>query len=635
MRALLAIALREVEERRLVFVAALAAGLLPLGAPFIPGIHGYTTQDVRGLAAILVAGSLMIVLAVAFGVTAFPLSASDRRMGFYLARPVPTWALWFGKTIANVGVVAVCGAIVAVPTWVAVWLGGGSLIDEMAKMATLCPLLFAVPAGHLATLVFRSRSALVLVDVTIAMAITYVWALILYHSEFSNSYGLHAPVACVAAAGLLIGLLPSSLAAVIQGRLDIRIARRWASFVLWAVLGASILGLLGTWRWAVSAGPDDLSRGLLVFPSPRGSWVAVNGIARGTRTCFLFDTDSGRYLRTGSAHSALPVFTADGSRAAWFEPRDGGHRLLSAELGEGEIRATQTALFLGDRPSISRLSPAGTRILMFALADDTFEVYDIATGRPLRKDDETFPRSHSVPIFLGEDRIRFHTYVKDGPRRDGGLRLEIVEFDARTGMVEPTGSLENLGCRYSCRTATDPATDTMLLVERQSGRVSLRNGHNASEAAGLADLPPGSLWGSGFLADGRFVLGSSADEQSWVHVFRNDGTHEGTVELPRAGGHRVLFGSEIAPGRLFAYTWPEDRSDHRVWVFDTNTGDVREVAQRLVPVVHLHSDSRWLRPPRPEIGSPASRLFWDVDRTQLIRLDPETGEQEVLLGVGR
>ena len=102
MKALLAVAYREIQEKRFIFVAAAVASLLPFAVPVARGLHGTAAQDARDLLVSSLAIFLMIGLGVACGVSIWSSQVADRRVGFYFASARVVCTLG-GKTHGRLG----------------------------------------------------------------------------------------------------------------------------------------------------------------------------------------------------------------------------------------------------------------------------------------------------------------------------------------------------------------------------------------------------------------------------------------------------------------------------------------------------------------------------------------------------
>ena len=121
MKALVAIAGRELRRRWMILPAALVVGFFPIVAPRlgwkaagdpVVGLFGFLSL---GLVAALVTGHSVIGGELAAG-----------RLGFFFSRPVPWWSIWAGKLSASLLLTAATGLLAAAP-WTAAGLAGPSL----------------------------------------------------------------------------------------------------------------------------------------------------------------------------------------------------------------------------------------------------------------------------------------------------------------------------------------------------------------------------------------------------------------------------------------------------------------------------------------------------------------------------
>jgi hypothetical protein len=125
------------------------------------------------------------------------------------------------------------------------------------------------------------------------------------------------------------------------------------------------------------------------------------------------------------------------------------------------------------------------------------------------------------------------------------------------------------------------------------------------------------------------------DGKGILNIFlESERTPSRAIELGPAAS--VVLGGEIAPGRVPVALNPFRSNDERaprawkVAFVDAATGAVSSGPSGLVPAVRF---SWWFSPvlPPAEAGSPASKLFLAADGA-LVRLDPASGKQEILLG---
>ena len=157
----LVIARREVEEKRMIFIAAVALACMALLMPFVPGMHG-SPREVIGVVSSVFPGGYALAVAALLGASIVGADITTRRMSFYFARPVSGPAIWFGKLLAAVFLIVASYVIVALP---ALFTGNKSSLwrigDAQATLifAGFAAALFIV--GHSLGTMVRSRSALI------------------------------------------------------------------------------------------------------------------------------------------------------------------------------------------------------------------------------------------------------------------------------------------------------------------------------------------------------------------------------------------------------------------------------------------------------------------------------------------
>lgn len=88
------------------------------------------------------------------------------------------------------------------------------------------------------------------------------------------------------------------------------------------------------------------------------------------------------------------------------------------------------------------------------------------------------------------------------------------------------------------------------------------------------------------------------------------------------------LGGEISPGQVAVATG--EIGDQTAFLISLDDGKVRRIGQHLQPASRwpwFHGAPNSVSPP----GAPASTLF-QTDEGSLVRVDPETGARDVLLG---
>lgn len=619
MKGLLAVARRELRDRAFVLAGAAAAGLLALAAPLAPGFGRMQPQDVRGAASGMLLVALVGVLSAVLGATAFPLSASDRRMGFYYARPMQGWILWLGKTGVAFVLLSACGALILSPTWIADVLVGDPSERVWRGAASGWPLLLLFPAGHLGALVVRSRSSWLLADVVTACVFVGVVAHVVLRTA---SFGMDhvATSTRILTAAIATGITLASLASVALGRLEIHRARSHASVTFWTCALAGLAAMTGHWRWAANPAPDDFERIQFLAAAPDGPWVAATGTCRGSLCGFLVNVETGATASLDPFPTSLIEYDEAGTVAAWFAPDGGVQRLTTADLSTAQPTVEHTAFALPGHAAGFRLSPSAARAAVWS--GEGLAVTNLADGTRLDLPDLELGGLTNVR-FEGEDELWLMVARTEGQHR---LTQSTHVIDLQTRRVTRETVWSGLQARRSCPTATQRDGDRVVL-EPTGTRITLRDGWTGAIEATLVELPPEVRCTVGLLDDDTIVVATSLDANSRVLLFSERGEPLRDLEVTRAGAGPLSLGAEVRPGEFYASVEPAPWSptDSSLFRIDAASGQVQEVAADLRPAATLRNDL-WARKWLPaEVGAPASRLFLGLDQSTLYRLDEETG----------
>ncbi len=141
---------------------------MPFLVPIARGLHGAAAREARESLAAIVAAGFAVVLALALGWSAISRDLADRRLGFYLSRPISGSALWAGKLGAAWLLALAGGAVVWLPSWIA--SGGATILIDLPRWwigALVAGTATLVVLAHAAAIALRSRSALLIVDLRI------------------------------------------------------------------------------------------------------------------------------------------------------------------------------------------------------------------------------------------------------------------------------------------------------------------------------------------------------------------------------------------------------------------------------------------------------------------------------------
>jgi hypothetical protein len=607
MRAFLAVARREIDEKYFVFGAALVVAFVPFAVPLVRGLHGQDARDMRNWLALIAAGTFGAAVAAALGATVLASDLAERRIGFYFPRPISGFSLWAGKLGA--------ACVIALASAGLIYMA----LPEEAPAIFVVVLLLSVFLFHLGSLLVRPRSPLLLMDLLLAvlLGLGMTWAL----RKLTLAYAMEARGRAedmLTVLGVLAAVL-AGLLAIVRGRTDPGRAHRALSATLWGIGGVAFFSLAALALWVLAAGPRDLKEVDIAEPASRGTWVAVSGPARGSDPVFLFDAGSGRYQRTGGGWR-FPVISSDGTRAVWLESAEPGapSSVVMFQLDDPGARPRRTTLTFPGAPEVF-LSQHGEKLA--AVQGSLLSVYDLPLGRSLGS--ARLPGPHSIVrgLFMdpGVVRVYLSSYSWQVHDRPG---LEILEFDTSAATLKTVGAVrEAEGFAWN----TSASADRVLVREKAS--LTLRDGRSGVLLATLANRPVRGI----FASDGRIVAASTHESEVSLEVFARDGQRERTIPIPARD--RIAFGGEIAPRHLIVAAGgqsPQSLS-RSIFLVDLASGDVRHLADGLFPVAYF---ARWLSHQpnyQPEPGSEAVKLFYGPDRS-LVRFDPLTGERRVLLG---
>ena len=649
MNAVLTLAKREILDRRMVLLAAGVAGLIPLLVPLLPAarLDAATARDVSALFLVAAFGWGS---AIVLGASTIGRDLTERRLGFYFARPIPGWAIWWGKLLGTWLIAAGALVLSALPTLlltggpfhvVAQRKEGFLFVSGVALGGTL----FLVPLAHAASVALRSRSPWIAVDVAALVAVAAtVWVCgrtVILSSALGESFGWLVLAPVIAVFGALIA---AGLAQVSLGRTDALRGHRMLSTTLWGLLGSFALGLSAYALWVTLALPSSLGRIGQARLAPRGDWLLVEGTSRGRGfASYLLDAGSRRFLRIGTgAWIPAIAFSADGHRAAWLRsvPLSGD---TSPELYWADLlgEPTPVRIDIGSHPgaftSGLALSPDGRRL---ALTDaGLLSVLELDGARilvsvRLPPEDGVNFRERIRVLFPSPDRVWLSRRIWLPTERERN-RVELLELDVAARKLEVTGRFE-LKTPKPVVVSPNLTGDRLLVIEGPQA-LSLRDGRTGALLALLA-LPEGdTLRSLAFLSSGRIAVACGTPAQTRLLLFSVQGALERT--LPLGPGRWVSLAGEMAPGKILigvrsasAEQLQKPWTDGRGWmtyVVDEATGQLAPLAEGLVPVAGQPWWSGAAVPARDLPVSQAGRLYVD-EAGRLVRLDAT--ERTILTG---
>jgi len=648
MRAFAAVFAREVFHRRLVFLVGLSSGLIFLFAAALHGWNAPGNAEVRLLAGAVGGLALASALALLYGASTIAGETAEKRISFYFSRPIPSGALWAGKLLAAVFVSFAAGSLVYLPAWLTgpskpggAW--GVDLTPGLSMLLGLAAVVTCVLVAHALVTVARLRSPWVVLDFVLATILLLVALASLATLARHSSDGLELQpwriAGWVLASGLSLAFLVGIALQVSAGRTDARRSHGAFSVGFFGVfsLAVAFAGIQALWSRA--AGARDLARVSTVEAAGRGAWTFVEGPISALRGegRFLYVPKEGRSIRI---EGHFVHFSEDGTRTAWGEPRFGFFErkdnrldLVVADLATG--RPVSTGLETSGWSDLT-LSPSGRRLAI--RTGRSLEVYDVSDPAnpkqigafPLAEDRRAF-------AFADEDTIRLFPGLFNRLMEFAPSDLEITELSlpSRKSIVTGRFGRENLPfLRLSADARYFVGTRK---VSENSSALTLHDGRTGALLATLSDDLSGAQ--ARFVTGNRIALAGIAGTKAKIGIFfeGEEGrapTAGRTIDLGPA--RRLVLGGEIAPGRVAVSLFPLEENlptsarDAKLAIVDTATGAVFPLGEGLAPANWF---GWWTDPvlPPAEAGSPASLLFLDASG-RLVRLDPATGAQTVLLG---
>ncbi len=647
MRGFAAVFERELAERRLLLLLGIT-GLVPLLLPlFVPTYLG--AADLRTVSAYFLSGIVAAVLALGLGASILAPDMTERRLGFYFARPLSGGAIWGGKLAAALALALGIGVLVLLPALLVenaaraelAVFGAGRLLLAVALLAAL------VLLAHALSTLLRTRSAWLALDLVAAAVVGLIaWSAV----ERLLRAGLSAPVQggllpplfarplTVVAPAAWIAFLAGSAVQVLGGRTDSRRGHRFLSLTLWSLLLATALGFDGYSRWLIAATPADLIDPIFgVAASPRGSTVVVQGRAAHREEyspVFLLDTEHESFARafpglqwdwSGTVH-----FSTDGRWAAWLEPqsRSVGSpvTLTRLDLTRRGAQPVQSRLTYAVRPLVLALSPDGRRLA--TLGHHRLAVEDIDSARLLA----AVP---AEPLSPWDSRLQFvddthllylHAAREEtvGPRPQAAI--EIAEVDLGTGRQEVIGRTPSV----EANSLLELSPDGSRFLLHQSGERMLL--FRTRGAVLLAEIPA-FVRMSGFLADGRIAAVESGasfkDDPRELALLSADGAV--LRRFPFPGVRALRLAGEPSPGQLVLGVEARIPESSGHWIdrwesqlLDLTTGESRLLGHGLFPLGESAAGPASVGP----------RLF-ERAGDRIVLLDPASGKERLVAGRAR
>jgi hypothetical protein len=458
MSALLRVMWREIMDRRLLLLAGVGVGILPVLLTLDRGLE----SQARACAATAVAVGL--VSGLALGASVIGRDLFTQRLAFYYVRPISSWALVGGKLLAAIAMTLIMCLLAMLPTgvlrpavldlasgmwaieiqnqthalvsWGAPYDGYWLMFAPTNLVAALwiAAVAVVVGLGHTAVVVYRSRSNWAAIDILALVAL--VVGLSLSLPVIARYIAVGGPRAqWFVWAPPATAFIVAALGPFVLGHTDHRRVHVLLTWILWPALGAWACALVQQSSRVWFAPPGQVKEVQSIQPAPRGGWAIVEAslVPEAFSGSFLLDSQSGQLLSSLNSGTG-GVFSADGRRAVWQvgAPLFGAHRAVAfADLSVGARPSGPWPL-----PHFITwfvLSPAGDR--MFAATVTGFVVYDVASGREVVGERAGPGCSVEQATFIGPERVRAFCRRGDGD-------FTILEINAQDGIVQTVGRVE-------------------------------------------------------------------------------------------------------------------------------------------------------------------------------------------------
>jgi hypothetical protein len=612
MKALLAITARELRERWTLPVALFAWGFLLL---FLVRFVDVTARPLATIAAVPAAWGIALLM----GGSVIARDLADGRLAFFFARPVPWWSIAGGKLLAAL-LMAIAAPIASLlPAVVFDWNpakdveGLGHMLADGGLALGVAFVLTLVGIGHVASVVYRSRSTWAAVDFLLLGGCICCGAWLLYAFKRLGVVMVGPPGSAwaVALTMLLIAAVPIAAAAVqmATGRSDLQRGHKALSVTFWAgaLVWLAVLGGLLLRERAVT--PAALSMRGLWGASPDGRVVGLSGTpGPGRWAAFVYDTNSGRSLRLGVESS--PAFSADGRRVAWLEPapfwrEDRPTEVQVARLEDSGFKVETVELdsrLPQDRVVHLVLSPKADRLAI--VQPSTLSVYEIPSGRKLSANAAS-DGTWMTAAFLPDGQLRAFRRVRPlvGPPGSAIVlgRVEVVGFSG--GLPTSAIRLETVGHAIL---ASSPEEDLVLLNDvlapKQFSLHDARTGRRIATFAGQDGL---QLIDAILLSNGKVAMIEAHGPEARLRlVMEGQPDHVATLPLGSAALH------ELPDGLIAAGHFTPATNQFETLFFSADTAEQRGRQPGL----------------RPEF-----RTLFFSDKGELVRFDPASRERRVLL----
>ncbi|HEY0157244.1 MAG TPA: hypothetical protein VGF28_08170 [Thermoanaerobaculia bacterium] len=619
MNGTLAIARREVADRRVILLTAGVLALIPFAVLLIPSVKRFGSGMVIAAVGGFVALSYILALTLLLGATFIGRELADKRLSFYFAKPLAASSIWFGKLAGSLATIVLAAATILIPSmiaaaehWTPVWrrgIGYGALV-------ALALFLLAHTVGTM----FRSRSPLLLADAACAAVAAGVLSALFNTLAAGHAQLLRYQLGGVLVALLLLFLIAGGAWQLSRGRIDPARNHRELSRFLWSAIAATLV-LLGIAVFGiVSVTPADLGSQVWAGTPPAGNWMMIAGPVqhRGDyRGAFYLNVANGEYRRADARSIWWEMFfTPDGLVAGQLRPVGrGGKGPVQLELvrfGERDVDILPTQVMFS-RYTQPVLTTDATRVA--SVANGIVRVQSLPDGRTLALARIPGAAQHARLFFDDNHRLRLFSVA--------GGRLDVFRLDLRSRRLQRTGTFTST----SKVLGFNATADGSRLLMRAGGELSVLDGRTAAVLAKLPGEGRGAI-----LSDGRIAIVDAA--RGKLSLYGSDYTLQRELALP--GMRTIPFLREVEGGKLFVgghRGGAANEPDGRGWsvhVVDIAAGAITATGRDLRPMPQdLHFGLGTADPRRVAATADGPFIFLDADGS-VVLWDPASGTKRAV-----
>lgn len=549
------IARRELAEKRFVFFTAAA---LLLVMPVIALVDGATDwgrgafiATIGGFAAI----GYTLALAILLGASVIGRDLSDKRLSFYLAKPIPASSIWFGKLLASLILIAACFIVLMAPVFVAAmnaWDSSWTVnLGSMAAAMALLSVGFFV-SSHVVSTMVRSRSPRIAIDAILGVAAIAIATALVRKIYLDDALELSLSLAVGMALLMVVALLFSGAWQLERGRADrqrnhIELSKYvWTSAAIVLALGAGFVA------WVTGVTPRSLTGFREAVSAKSGPWMFVDGDASlrpHYRAKFLVNTSDGKWYRYRPAgqYQLRAAFSADGRHAAYLG--DTARTAKRLELFTMDLDGTpapvDTGITAGMRAGSLVLSDDASRLAM--VEDQTVRVVDLGTKKTLGAARLPANAGQARMFFVTNDLLRIYVKIFAGTGAAERAALHIFEFDAAHHSLRETSAAPLVA--HTILTTASADGSTLLL--------GMHDGPDGDARLVVADARTGQPSTTIPLARRVEIYGAELIDGNRVAYVSRDANGHGLLHVTGMANaidvgplqHAHVVG-EVAPGKL-------------------------------------------------------------------------------------